>query len=670
MQGESTAGVQRASLVGRERELRMLETALGSAASGRGRLVLVTGEAGMGKSALAEEATHRARERGYVAYWGSCWEELDTPPYWPWIQVLRRMLAALPSDELETWPPQLLLAINHVAPDLSLLDSPQAPLDRFTLFDALWSIAKRATGEDPLLIVLDDLHAADETSLLLLGFVSKQLMAERAVIVGTYDERVARRHPGLRRALVEMHGYADPVVLSPLDEASVHAVHEEVTGQSPSEPIAAAIQRMSEGNPFFIHEAVRALITKGDLNRPDYSVGFRVPRGSRDVVRSRLSLLPDEATELLGVASVLGRSFDLKLLCEVTELDHDQVLEFLEEPLEVEVIEESSALGRYSFAHILLRETLYEDLTAAKRMRLHRRVAETMERNHPGEAELLPELAHHWFKAGHVGDLSKTVELTHRAAGHAAAAQAYEEAARLYRRALKASESVATDDQVIADLKQGLREAEEHAGALAGPAADASRPPSYSFVREGEYWTLAYEGRSSRLRDTKGIRYLARLLASPGREMHVLDLVQGAGGADSEKRSAPEDELRSDPLGDAGPVLDATAKQQYKRRIDELREDLEEAQGFHDTERAALARQEMEMLVQQLAGAVGLGGRDRKVGSQAERARVNVSKSVKDALRRIEEADPALGAHLATTIRTGTYCSYTPDPRVPIPWEL
>jgi hypothetical protein len=195
------------------------------------------------------------------------------------------------------------------------------------------------------------------------------------------------------------------------------------------------------------------------------------------------------------------------------------------------------------------------------------------------------------------------------------------------------------------------------------------------FRREGEYWTIAYEGAVVRLRDAKGLRHLARLLARPGQEFHAVDLEAAESQPGQVTPVAPRGRagngelmVRRD-LGDAGALLDATAKAAYQARLGELRAELEEAEGFNDPARATKARQEMDFLVAELARAVGLGGRDRRAAAHAERARLNVTRAIRAAMANLAEATPALGRHLASTVHTGRYCSYTPDPRVPITWE-
>ncbi len=208
----------------------------------------------------------------------------------------------------------------------------------------------------------------------------------------------------------------------------------------------------------------------------------------------------------------------------------------------------------------------------------------------------------------------------------------------------------------------------------AGTAVAASNRRA-AFRREGEYWTVIYEGSLVRIRDSKGLRYLATLLANPGREFHVIDLegqgqaeASGTTGSTGPWSGSGELETRSG-LGDAGAMLDATAKAAYKARLDDLQAELSEAEGFHDLARAERAKEEIDFLTRELARAVGLGGRDRRAASHAERARLNVTRAIRAAMGNLSQANPALGQHLSSTIRTGRYCSYTPDPRAEIAWE-
>ncbi|MEU9084445.1 transcriptional regulator [Streptomyces sp. NPDC048357] len=198
------------------------------------------------------------------------------------------------------------------------------------------------------------------------------------------------------------------------------------------------------------------------------------------------------------------------------------------------------------------------------------------------------------------------------------------------------------------------------------PAADEppeAPPEPNTFVREGDYWKVVLDDRRVSVRDSKGMHHLARLLAAPGREFHVLDLV----AADSDDPEAAAGLSRA---GDLGPLLDGRAKDMYRRRLAEIDEDIEEARADHDIARREQTELERAFLIDELARAVGLGGRDRRAGAASERARAAVTQAVRKAIGHLREAAPELADHLDRTIRTGTYCAYVPDPRVPSPWSV
>jgi tetratricopeptide (TPR) repeat protein len=204
---------------------------------------------------------------------------------------------------------------------------------------------------------------------------------------------------------------------------------------------------------------------------------------------------------------------------------------------------------------------------------------------------------------------------------------------------------------------------------LHAPAA----PPAGSlnvFQREGDYWTVTFDGHTERIRDLKGMRYLARLLADPGREYHVLDLVATERAASVHADRDASATLPSSGLGDAGELLDPTAKAAYRRRLAEIDDDLDQARAAGDAERAAQADAERDFLIRELARAFGLSGVARRAGGASERARASVTRAIRQAMARIGLHHPELGQHLARTIRTGTYCAYLPDPRAPAGWRL
>jgi len=192
------------------------------------------------------------------------------------------------------------------------------------------------------------------------------------------------------------------------------------------------------------------------------------------------------------------------------------------------------------------------------------------------------------------------------------------------------------------------------------------------FLRQGDYWVIQYQGQPGFLKASLGLNCLALLLRNPGLEFHVIELV----GRITEKPLLSREGQQAGSIGkaklssDVGPILDARAKAEYKRRLDELRKDLEEAERFQDFGRAERFRNEIDTLVQQLAAAVGLGGQDRRVGSDAERARSAVTKRIKNSIHRIGQVIPSLRIHLAARVKTGYFCSYNPHPERMVAWRF
>jgi DNA-binding response OmpR family regulator len=236
-------------------------------------------------------------------------------------------------------------------------------------------------------------------------------------------------------------------------------------------------------------------------------------------------------------------------------------------------------------------------------------------------------------------------------------------------------------DELLARVRTSLRLKRAIDATLDSLRQEAPQPPPEAhdavFRQEGDYWTLAYQGSVCRLKDLKGLHYLAFLLDRPGEACHVVALVTAVdhpqGPPATPALSADQlatHHVHVDGLGDAGTVLDPQAKAAYKRRLDELQAHVEEAQRWNDLARVTTAQAEIEFLTAELAAAVGLGGRDRRVASSTERARLIVTKAIRASLHKLRDNHPALGHHLATSITTGTFCTYTPDPTAPLSWQL
>jgi hypothetical protein len=1073
--------------VGRDHELDELRAALEDAAQGRGSLVLVTGEAGVGKTRLMEELAGLAAGRGWTMLFGRCWEEGGAPAYWPWVQIVRA--AGAEFDRLAT-------------SDTEATVDPEAV--RFRLFDEVARFLYESARERRLLLVLDDLHAADAPSLLLLRFLSERVAGSTILVVGAYRPGEARVHD-LAELFAELVRVGTRIPLRGLNVADVESYVTAVTGEPPPRPVVARLHQITGGNPFFLGEIVRLLVVDGRL--PDSGTQLRdpllrLPEEVRALIRRRVAGLSHEAVSTLRVAAVVGREFDLPILQRAVLLSPSRLADVLGESVAAGVVAGAPGERAYSFAHELVRETLYEDLPAARRLELHLTIGRALQELHRHDLEShLSEIAHHLALATPLGEPDTAVDYLVRAGDRSAAVLAYEEAAVHYRRALgllgtlaepsperrcdllvrlgdaqwrsgetKGARSsfeeaiaaarrlgaaellaraargyvdalggfilfarfeagatgadvleealgqlptgdsplrarllaclavelysvnepverrvalsgeavemarrlgdsealgmalharhwaLATPDLVherlehteemlrvadevgsrelaflahnarfhcllelcegrgmdaeigtmaelaellrqpfyrwhvlclrtvraivagrfadaerlahealaiaglrhsefasyvyryaqllairwaqgrlgeiwksidhhsdrfpwiprwrdslaaaaLGDVRAARAEVERHAargfsdlhrdglwilhlcalaeacvligddrrgaelyelllpfadrnavsytqqpfgpvalrlGMLArmasrweaaeqhfrtaaercellgaravrahvlgehakmlrarGQAGDhqraaellaeasalcgelgldgllerfepgAARDETAVLRREGEFWTIGYAGETFRLRDLRGLRYIACLLAAPGKNLHALELVSAVMGNLPDGRAGRvRPELPASWPGDAGPPLDEAAKAAYRRRLEELGDDLQQARDWGDEERAARVAEEIDFLTRELAQAVGLGGRDREVTSPAERARISVTKAIKKAITLISKESPALASHLEASIHTGRFCRYAPPAETPPRWTL
>lgn len=1139
--GHSGRGGPGSVFVGRRRELDELLSGLRDALAGQGRLFLIGGHPGIGKSRLADELAASNRSHGARVVWGRCWEAGGAPAYWPWVQAMRGYLRDVDPEILRAqlgpgapFVAQLIPEIRERVRDLPEPPSLDPETARFRLFDATATFLTRAASGQPLIVILDDLHASDTPSLLLLQFVADAVQDARILTVGAYrDTELGPGHPLLvTLAELSRKPVTRTILLQGLAEPDVTRFIELTTGFTPPAPLVKAIHRQTEGNPLFVGEVVRLLAREGRLEQAAETQTWRlnVPVGLRQVIARRLAHLSAECNRVLILASVLGREFTLDALEQISAVRGDQLLGILDEAASARVVTDvPGAPNRLRFAHALIRDALYDDLTPTRRVRLHRQIGELLETLYAANPEPhLAELAHHFYEAIPSAGVSKAIAYAQAAGDRAVRLLAYEEAVRLYQMAVQAIEMApsvepaarcelllaladarmragdmsaakrtyltaaeiagthrlsehlaraalgyggrfvweraASDTYVIPLLEKALaalgegdrvlrarllarlagalrdqparepraslsaqavemarrlgdpatlaytldgrfaaiwypentderlaiaselvRAADEagdkeralqghhyrlmallEAGDLSGvydalevkralaeelrqpaqqwyvatvlimlalfegrfaeaeteliphalrlgqraqswdavvafrlqmftlrkeqgrldeleatmtrsvaeypsypmfrcmlanfysglgraaearnifeglatddfghlpqdnewlfsvnlltevahflndvprtaalyqrilpfaklnvvapaevihgsasrglgllaaassrweeavrhfedalatnaalgahpwvartrhdyaqallarggsggreqarhllsaafqtaselgmtalsakvatllaqigavpavPSADAvarvsavpepgAPPRATVFRREGEYWSIAYEGDVFRLKDAKGLRYLARLLREPGHEIHAMELVAAEEPGRAELPPGPmrvgelEQHGLHPGLDEPGPILDDEAKAAYRQRLEDLQAEVDEATAWADSERAARAREEMEFLLHELAGAMGLGGRDRRSASAAERARINVTRAVKAALLRIKVHSPALSRHLERTIRTGTFCSYMPDPRLPTAWQV
>jgi hypothetical protein len=1113
--GSSAAANAPVPLVDRFRELAELEAALADARTRHGRVLLLAGEPGIGKTRLAEVVSEVGAAKHMIPLWGRSWETAGAPAYWPWTQLLRKLISTRDRASLELevgsgarWLAQVLPELCDLLPG-TVASAQASEKTRFAIFDAVATFLRRAASSDPLVIVLDDLHAADPASLLLLEFVARGIAESRILLLGTYQEAAARRRPEVEKLIGTLSRETPTIALGGFEEEDLALLVEYRTGGRWSPELVKALHRATEGNAFFTNELIGLLATEGELTPTVDATGqqhFPLPDTVRETIRRRFEPLEEETMAALEVAAVIGREFRSST---VERVIGGPALDSFDAAVSAGLVRRvPRTIDRFRFTHNLFRETLYAELSASRRIDLHRAVGEAHEAIYGEVPEHFAERAHHFAEAASAGYAAKALEYATKAASEAMRLYAYEQAAELYQLALDAAELLDPDPERRAELmlaKGKARRGGDHTGAtetllaaaeaargledprlfaeaalsvrafprgigviseqptavltealerleggdsalrarvmsrlavsmyywpdsenrrtalaeealalaeelddpatlanvltnaqyatgspttterdlawmkklldlarqigdpeaeLIGrnrqidllieiddlPAAEAavraleqsvtestdprmhgylclqrarleviagrferaeqlnaeasgeglrlrdplliglardqisalrwtqgrldeiegavresaslratlvwptalallqydlgkeadarrhleqvvaedrdlplyndwmimmallselcvrlhdagraktlyerfapfagrnvitiqaafigpvthslailagaqgdvelahmhfeqareaaarldapavlmraqlaesdlllsrdepddhergvelladglriaeelgldriaeqarerletlggappsevaaadlrSGPATASLCREGDVWAFEFEGQSVRVRDGRGIRHLAVLLSNPGVDIHALELARSHDAEEPGPVGGHEPALAVS-ADDAGPALDAKAKDAYRRRLDELREELEEAESFNDPERAAHAREEMEFLAGELTSAVGLGGRDRKSASSAERARVSVTKAIRSLIKRVGEHDTALGRELEATVRTGAFCAYEPDPRRPVDWRV
>ena len=453
--------------VGRQAELAALAATAGAVPGGGSRVVLVTGEAGVGKSSLLARMGRALESDGWLVVVGRCPEAEGAPPAWAWVEALRSLAGRVPPGEFA----------GPLAPLLEEDRPPEVATDaaagRFRLRRAVCAWLGVAAGSRPLAIVLDDLHDADAETLALLAAVAEELPAAPILAVAAFrpadaDDRLeetlavlARRAPH-RMALA---GLSPPEV----DEL-VRAVHQQPLDAA----TMAALAERTGGNPFYVWESVRLLASEGALVATS-----EVPEGVRDVLRRRLARLPPAAVSVLRLAAVVGRDADIEVLVRAAGTGEAAVLDALEAGLTAGLLTEP-APGRVRFAHVLARDTLYTDLPGLRRGRLHARVAAAVEELHP---EDLPALAHHHLRAVSPGTAAKAVGYAVGAAEAAERRYAHDTAAELLTQALDSHRQVPAGDDPPggdraaerADLYGRLLRAQVRAGAVAAARSTRER---------------------------------------------------------------------------------------------------------------------------------------------------------------------------------------------------
>ena len=447
-------GAQRNTFIGRVRELSELRAALEDADGGDGRLFLISGEPGIGKTRLANELAADAASRGVRVAWGRCWEGSGAPAYWPWVEIVRS-LALEPGrarQQQTIVPPEIGQLIPELAAETTQQRSSSDPEHgRFRLFDAVATLVKQIARSTPAVLILDDLHEADRGSLELLKFVGRRLTDSRVVIVGTFRDAEVRRSSYLAESISEIVRHGHPMPLAGLGENEVAQMIEHRAERSPSATFASELHRVTAGNPLFVDGVIRVLVAERKLGMAEHLdlSGFELPEGVRGAIRKRLALLSPEARSALAVAAVIGQEFDVVLLGRVTEVSVGTLAQLMREAAEVGIVAAASRES-FRFTHPLIREALYKDSTAAERARRHSAIAKALEEMHV--ANLTPHLAvlaNHFREAGIA---EKAIDYSVRAGESAYAVLAFEDAAAHWQAALALMNGQVTDDKRRAGL--------------------------------------------------------------------------------------------------------------------------------------------------------------------------------------------------------------------------
>jgi class 3 adenylate cyclase/DNA-binding SARP family transcriptional activator len=488
-------GEDRGTFVGRSNMVAALEAEWKMVRERGLRVVVLAGEPGIGKTRLARELARAAHERGATVLAGSCHEE-SFVPYQPFVEALRHYIACCPPAELAVQVTPRRAQLAAIVPELEDPRAPYGPTglgaeqERFRLFETVSSLLADAAHLRPLVLFLDDLHWADQSSLLLLRHLARSAKSAPLMVLGTYRPvEVGEEHP-LAEALAELRRSrtVERLSLSGLGEGEVAELIAGRTGEQAPRGFVRRVAERSEGNPFFIEELLHDVGAESDW---DAAAGG-VPDSVRDLLLRRLRGLSDDCRKALTVAAVAGREFELYVLEGVLEHPRDRLIDLVEEAIDAGVlVEPAPSVGRLSFSHALFRETIYEQLSATRKATIHGRIAAAIEQvptDRPDERA--GTLAYHYRAAG---ELRKAFDYHRRAATAAERVHARETALEnlqgaivagemlgmtaatelairdLYRARAWALHLIGEHDRALADLEyvlEGARAAGDHASEM------------------------------------------------------------------------------------------------------------------------------------------------------------------------------------------------------------
>ena len=448
--------------IGREAPLRALLDRLDSAIAGEGRVLLLGGDGGVGKSRLVRDLKQEATTRGLRVIEGRCSSTESSVPYAPLMDALRFRISRGEEQAVGEMLGPLRAVLAPLFPQLDNDPAPSAePAERDRPFDLIFRVLERLASDEPMLLILEDVHWADQTSLELLHHLAHRAPSLRMLIIATYrSDELHAAHP-LRKLLgaIARDRAGEEMRLQPLSRDEIAEMLRTMLNAEPHPAFAAAVWKRAEGNPFFVEEIVSVLAEGGQIT-PDAETAamldhIRLPSTVSEAVLSRVQALGAHAAETLAAASVIGRTAAFEDLREVLGMSELELLEVIEQLVAHQLLREEKSEGPdcYAFPHALMQEAIYENIISRRRRVLHRRVAAALEKRSKRASSRLDELAYH-YRLG--GDTERAYEYARLAGDEAVRLRAWDDAAEHYENALTSLEQVADDGVRAAELLERL----------------------------------------------------------------------------------------------------------------------------------------------------------------------------------------------------------------------
>lgn len=483
--------------IGRSNESAQLDQMLDAAMSGQGCVALVLGQPGIGKTRIASELSSRAETLGARAVWGKCRDIEGTPPYWPWIQVMRTLFQKNHFGDETTVDDVNIIAsvipeLARLAPKADPTEKVQLSSSQFQLFDSITRLVKSTSDGQPVVIVLDDLQWADQASLNLLEYLAGEIDSTALLIVGTARNIDPTVSGILARSIAELSQTAgfSRLDIEGLTREEMRRLINSGSGNSTISEFADEIFNATEGNPFFAIELSRLYVEKDATRDESDTAPIRtvLPDAVRVVIERRMNGLSSDCVELLAIGAVIGFQFEFEKMRAICELDSDDMLlDLMDDALDARVLSEIDGASLvYEFGHALIHRHLYDSLPAGQRLRIHAKTAEYLERSLADSVELhAPELAHHFLRASSLIGAERGIKYS-ILAGHAArASYAFDTALEQFSRALAAKEGQRNDSET-AEILFGIGLTHNARGGHANNAVDALIKAFDIFTAENE----------------------------------------------------------------------------------------------------------------------------------------------------------------------------------------